>query len=92
MELAQQPWNNEDSRGASTAATATMGPVQQPSQQPIEEIAQQIALQSTQWTAAAEGNSAIASLVQVKNKDGSPESRRIRRRWLELNPSPSKDE
>ena len=34
------------------------------------------------------GNSAIAHLLSVSNKDGSPEVRRICRRWLELNPSP----
>jgi len=38
------------------------------------------------------GNSAIAHLLSVSNKDGSPESRRICRRWLEFNPSPVKDE
>jgi len=36
------------------------------------------------------GNSAIAHLMSVSNKDGSPEVRRICRRWLEFNPSPEK--
>ena len=35
-------------------------------------------------------NSAIAHLLSVKNTGGSPEARRICRRWLEFNPSPDK--